>query len=612
MVLLSQVLLWVGLGVAESLSRPAGMAPPPSVELYLTENWQRVDGQVPISVALNDDPLYDYKDPDAALGTPARKGVFESAFQIVDGARNLGIFFASTYGIKEVRLNGQLLKAQSPTDPQGSLSGFGPAAYVLPDEFLRYPTNELVILSSGKTYKALPAYYVGAADSVLAAQSWGHFFAFDLVVAATAMMLFMALLCSVMAWSGEEQARVRALVILLVTWSLRNFAILGIYDALPLPMMRIATYASNYLPLVAFVFFALAWTGYGSRWLRFRAFSLLLCVVVPVLLILLDLRRLPILGGISVPWILDNALTLAATAATIWLFARDSARQSGWRWVEALLFIVCASALLVDKLDNMLHLSVPFTDLYLTFYFAPLCGLLFALGMCASIAAQTSRSRLAEQTLNSRLAQRLAASEAQIREQARRHAMLAERRRIMRDMHDGLGGRLTALAAEIGDADVSRAVLTRRVQDSMTELRLIVDSLDTEGDSLEVALGSFRVRIEPALNAAGIVLDWQISDVDCPPLSAASVLEIFRILQIACANVIQHSRASVVSIRLWVDEALVLEVVDDGVGFAVDAQEHNGIRNMRARAARLGGVLEIETDRTGTRVRLRLRSNRDV
>ena len=141
--------LWLVLYFSETAARPNGLASPDHVTLYLTEDWVVDSTVAPIQVPLTSVPLYDYKDPLAALGTPTRKGVFVTHFDLEEPTRELGVFFSSTYSIHEVRLNGRLLKANSPTDPQGSLSGFGPTAYVFPDEFLIAGRNTMTILSSG-------------------------------------------------------------------------------------------------------------------------------------------------------------------------------------------------------------------------------------------------------------------------------------------------------------------------------------------------------------------------------------------------------------------------------------------------------------------------------
>ncbi|MEM7432762.1 MAG: ATP-binding protein [Pseudomonadota bacterium] len=611
LIALAQLIFWVLLSIGEDLSRPDGLTAPETVTLYLTKNWQVEPGDTPIEVPLDTYPLYDYKDASADPAT--NRGVFVTQFTVQPDAGNLAVFFSSSYGLKEVRLNGRLIKAESAIDPQGSLSGFGPRGFALPDEFVRSGDNELVVLSSGRRYKSLPLYFVGPADDIMRAARWGQVFAIDLVVAATALMGFVALFCLLVNWPAEDKPRIHALVALLLTWLLRNLSILGLFDFLPLLLLRVATYTANYLPLAAFVFLAVAWSGYGKSLLKFRWHVYALCILIPIILVTFDWRTLPIGDGLSLPWLLDNGLTLIAMPLVIVLFARYYATESSADGIEVLLFVVCATALLVDKLDNMFSLSIPFADsLYLTFYSAPMFGLSLALGMTASIAAQATRARMAEASINKQLADKLAASEEQIRQQARTRARVEERRRIMQDMHDSLGSRLSGLVAEASDPEFPRQALVTELTESIQELRLIVDSLDTEGDSLATALGSYRSRIEPMLRAAGIELVWKIDDVDGGAMSAEQVLDVFRILQAALGNVIQHSDADRVEVSLSIRNAnLCLSIDDNGKGMASDHAAGNGLDNMRARAHRLGGELSIESSDDGVILVLTIPANQE-
>ena len=148
-------------------------------------------------------------------------------------------------------------------------------------------------------------------------------------------------------------------------------------------------------------------------------------------------------------WLIDVWLTNILAPVVILIFAWHFATKRRNETIDILLFIVCTSALLVDAIDDQQGLHVPFHDsLYLTFYFAPLCGALLGLGMTASIAAQATRTRRAALEMNEVLEQRLAEREKQIRTQARSRAVLDERRRIMSDMHDGLGARLSGIVLQ--------------------------------------------------------------------------------------------------------------------------------------------------------------------
>ena len=79
-----------------------------------------------------------------------------------------------------------------------------------------------------------------------------------------------------------------------------------------------------------------------------------------------------------------------------------------------------------------------------------------------------------------------------------------------------------------------------------------------------------------------------------------------RILQEALTNVLKHSRASHVQVRLtWAGAVLQAEVEDDGVGMLEAPRAHSrGLHNMRTRAGRLGGTLTLDSRAGQTVLRL--------
>jgi signal transduction histidine kinase len=93
-------------------------------------------------------------------------------------------------------------------------------------------------------------------------------------------------------------------------------------------------------------------------------------------------------------------------------------------------------------------------------------------------------------------------------------------------------------------------------------------------------------------------------------LDASSSLQILRILQESITNVLKHARATRVRIATAVDSDVTVTIADDGVGFdparAEAAGGGRGLRNLRHRAAKLGGDVEIQSNGEGTTVMLRL------
>ena len=195
---------------------------------------------------------------------------------------------------------------------------------------------------------------------------------------------------------------------------------------------------------------------------------------------------------------------------------------------------------------------------------------------------------------------------------ARRETLAAERVRLMSDLHDGIAGQLMSIVA-LGEQDTGPrgAEITQACHRALTDLRLVVDSMEDVGDDLGLMLVAFRDRVEPQLRRSGIRLDWQVRNLpDLPGLSPATTLAIVRVLQEAVNNAVRHSGSAVVEVASSQSpvegHGVRLVVRDHGSGGAVLRRGHHGMDNMQRRAASLGANLGVESDAEGTRVILDL------
>jgi signal transduction histidine kinase len=227
--------------------------------------------------------------------------------------------------------------------------------------------------------------------------------------------------------------------------------------------------------------------------------------------------------------------------------------------------------------------------------------------------------------------EKLKASFAREEERARAAALARERTRLMRDLHDGLGGQLVSIVAlsergngSAGIGDAARAALK--------DLRLVIDSMDDIGGDLMLALGSWRERAMAQLRPHDIALDWRAVTAQGlpvhPELRPWHVIQIVRLLDEAVTNAVKHANARRITVRIetlagadGLDRGCIT-VEDDGQGFAITSdgaaagaiKAARGLRNMRSRAARCGAELELSScaqetcqgSHLGTRVRLTL------
>ena len=188
-----------------------------------------------------------------------------------------------------------------------------------------------------------------------------------------------------------------------------------------------------------------------------------------------------------------------------------------------------------------------------------------------------------------------------------------ERRRLRRDLHDGIGPALAGLTLK---AETARALLpphaetaADQLQDLSDEIRSTVIDVRRVVEGLrppaldELGLdGACRQAIDRLTRPAGVNADVQANG-DLSRLPAAVEVAAFRIVLEAVTNVVRHARASACCVTLARGEsALVVTISDDGVGFDDGRESGNGMATMRERAEELGGSLTVASGERGVRV----------
>ncbi|MEN9383274.1 MAG: hypothetical protein RL323_417 [Pseudomonadota bacterium] len=220
------------------------------------------------------------------------------------------------------------------------------------------------------------------------------------------------------------------------------------------------------------------------------------------------------------------------------------------------------------------------------------------------------------QRLNETLAKRVIARESelmlafdQLSLSDKQRTLEGERRRLMRDMHDGLGSQLVQALNVVRSGDrMAPNLVADMLQHALEELRMTLDSLEPMDGDLPTILGTLRRRISPALEAAGITLNWQVQEVPAlEHLDSRGVMHLFRCLQEVFANVIKHANAENVTVRTWRDAGVVyLSIRDDGVGLSPTKGDAisggRGLGNIRLRAAKIGAQVDIASTQPGTSV----------
>lgn len=200
-----------------------------------------------------------------------------------------------------------------------------------------------------------------------------------------------------------------------------------------------------------------------------------------------------------------------------------------------------------------------------------------------------------------------------------------ERRRLRRDLHDGLGPLLSSLGLRL-DAlgrTTSQGAPTqiRELKDTVAtarrEVRRLVEGLAPEGVThavaLEDSLGELVRGWGSATAPHGLAFDLEIGD-PLPELPEDTRIAVYRVAGEAITNVVRHARATSCAVSVYgtPEGGLVLEVLDNGIGMGRAANGF-GLRSMQERAGALGGTVTTETqDAGGTLVRLWLPAAAEV
>jgi signal transduction histidine kinase len=209
----------------------------------------------------------------------------------------------------------------------------------------------------------------------------------------------------------------------------------------------------------------------------------------------------------------------------------------------------------------------------------------------------------------------LEANYQKLREAERGRAVAAERERILRDMHDGLGGHLVSTLAMVESGHFEREELAEALRDSLDDLRLMVESLDPGDADLLSTLAVVRERLGPRLSRHGLHFQWNVEDLpDLPDLEPGGVLHVLRIVQEALGNIVKHAKASTITLETGTAAApdgdateVFLRIRDDGVGLPDGAvagtdpalRSGRGLGHMFERARELGGRLTVESGAEG-------------
>ncbi len=505
----------------------------------------------------------------------------------------------------EFYLNGHLL---SPPMPQGEPQT--PAARMwntpqyraLPPDWLHAGPNEIAVrLYSYRDYNGgLGPVAVGADAEVYRMYRDAHFLHSTTTAAATVVLTVMGLMALAIGlrFKATRSPLYLGLSCLLwAVWLLNNFV-----ETIPLswfwwgwPMHSLGGWVPVLMLLYCHRYMGIA----RPRLERFMLGYTLLCT----LLIGAYLAGWIGKNTMSALWLPFNIATNLYMLSILWRLLRDTRSAAPFLLAAALAFFVAT-----DVHDRFIVTAT--FEQWVGFdatYWRPMSALLLSFAFCLLVADQLVLALQEAQLLNRDLELRVQQKSAELQdnferlgEVQKRQTLLEERNRIMRDLHDGVGGEMVSAIKLLGAGQINTQAAAALMGECLDSLRLVFDSAGEHGNDLVAMLGNLRWRIAPRLAAAGIALELDTGDTDAYPCRPEATLQIMRIVQEGITNAVKHAQCSRIGLTLDA-AARTISVADNGQGFDASlAILGRGLNNQQHRARAIGSQALLTSSAQGT------------
>jgi signal transduction histidine kinase len=265
----------------------------------------------------------------------------------------------------------------------------------------------------------------------------------------------------------------------------------------------------------------------------------------------------------------------------------------------------------------ILNVVVGFRDLYVyridpsytSITWLRYSSMLFGLTLVYVVLSRFRRASAQAHEMTQTLAARVAAKELELKDSfarlevlAREQERSAERGRILRDMHDGVGAHISTAIRQLqsGQAKDNEVLLTLR--ESLDQLKLSIDAMTLPAGDVTALLANLRYRLEPRFKASDIELQWDVELLDpLPRLDDKGMRHLQFLVYGAIANVLQHAGASMLRIEAHrTEQGVRVRIVDNGCGFDTTVPKRKGLLSMDERAKAIGATLAVRSSPGGT------------
>lgn len=537
--------------------------------------------------------------PDYYLGT-GPDARFVAKVQVDEPDRGLVVFAPRFNRWAGLHVNGQAVPV---SDAPAWRSGRLGAKWVVPPAMLRRGENTLVVAIGRECCKAFLSGLIAAPPGTIddAIRHWrmqALIPAFGVLV----LGLFGAGSCLLLAIGPAYRRAATAAAVAFAGLALGGLWQIDILTRSSEALYIAAGWAALLMTFSGLVALIDRWFPGGPRYDRW------LMVLVPLGMLLISAAGLSAdPPPVALRTALEVSIVLFANIAIIASLWRGLAIDSQRWMLDAAIILLVPTISLADMVDSLNRDP-------LTLSSAPLGLFGLAILLLLGIVRRGRILSLRLENANLLLEQEIAAKQAEIeataallRQREAEAAVQSERARIMQDMHDGMGAHLLSVLTLARNSAIPREAIGATVELAIEDLRLMIDSLDSVGDTLDFALGQFRERAEAKLRAARMELVWRNSlgkaSLALPP---GTILAIYRIMQEAINNAVRHSNGRVVEIviRHHEDGGASIAIRDDGTTDRSGWKPGRGLANMERRARQIGGSISVDADDRGTCVRL--------
>jgi signal transduction histidine kinase len=295
-------------------------------------------------------------------------------------------------------------------------------------------------------------------------------------------------------------------------------------------------------------------------------------------------------------WYASLGLTFLCFAA--WLVAQ-AVRTPSWL-LRSVALAVVINVLMGLRDLYVFRIEPSYPSNALMYYTSMLFGLSLGYVVLMRFRAASAEARGMAQSMAARIAERereIHSSYHRLELLAREQERFAERTRILRDMHDGVGSHISAAIRQLESGRASSVEVLTTLRESLDQLKLTIDAMNLPPGDVTALLANLRYRLEPRFRASDVELQWDVDLIDpIGRLDAQAMRHLQFMVFETLSNVLQHAQARSLRIEaVQVDDGVRLRVVDDGCGFDENAPAGKGLVSLRERAHAIGARLQIDS-----------------